>query len=160
MKLELKHLIYQNFKPLNVLFKDKSIDLIVSIDFEYGVVSFLNSNGNRLLKDNSFRLILRPLSDLTKEIEVNGEKFIPIFKIFEIEYKGTHHVENIRDMYFSESPTFLCSSHVGTASESSINMRNISLNNHWKIEQLLEWHFDVSGLIDTGLAVDINTVKF
>ena len=26
-------------------------------------------------------------------------------------------------------------------------------------EKLLEWHFDVFGLIDAGLAIDINTLK-
>lgn len=39
-------------------------------------------NGVNLTRD--LKLILRPLSDLTKEIEVNGEKFIPYEKMYSI----------------------------------------------------------------------------
>jgi len=85
--------------------------------------------------------ILRPLSDLTREIEVNGERFIPIYW-FEHNSKDT--------MYFEDD--FL---------------RGIVLRgNSYKITQcsynilqiLLKWHFDVFGLIEKGLAIDINTL--
>ena len=32
--------------------------------------------------------------------------------------------------------------------------------NYFIYQKLCEWHFDIFGLIDAGLAVDINTVKF
>ncbi len=142
MKLELKHLIYQNYRPISILFKNGSIDLIASIDFEYGSVSFLNSNRNRLLEDNAFMLLLHPLSDLTKEIEVNGNKFVPINELKK-DYSG---------FFFESNP------------EISIKIKNtamyISLAWTNEIQQkLLLWHFDIFGLIDAGLAVDINTVK-
>ena len=103
--------------------------------------------------------ILRPLTDIAKEIKINQDKFIPIYKLFEIEYKGTHHVELIREMYFNVNYTFTCSSHYGTAMECSVNTKNIQMNNYWKIQKLLEWHFDIYGLIEKGLAISIHDVE-
>lgn len=131
MKLELKHLVYQNYKPLKVLFKDKIIDVITEIDFEHGIISFLNSS-NSLLDTNNFKLILRPLSDLTKEIELNGEKFIPFNRIDLSMYE-------LKQLYSNLIlPTKL---------------------EFWQVEKLFEWHFDIYGLIENGLAIDINTLK-
>ena len=87
--------------------------------------------------------ILRPLSDLTKEIEMNGEKFIIFDKIKHlVEYKCKVSINfdgnlifDIRDgqyMFYSDFE---------------------------KIQKLLfKHHFDVSGLIEKGLAIDINTI--
>jgi hypothetical protein len=75
-------------------------------------------------------IVLRPLSDLTKEIEVNGEKFVPY--------------EKIKKMY----PIDTFSSTSNTAQWS-----------YRIIEKLAEWHFDFQGLIPSGLAIDINTLK-
>lgn len=79
-----------------------------------------------------FKPILRPLSDLTKAIEVNGEKFVPHIKLggrpnlkdYDIEYLSKH----IDNMSFG------------------------------LIQKLLEWHFDIYGLIENNLAIDINTL--
>jgi hypothetical protein len=30
---------------------------------------------------------------------------------------------------------------------------------NWTVEKLLEWHFDIYGLIEAGLAIDINTLE-
>ena len=76
-----------------------------------------------VLEDSYVVPILRPLSDLTKEIEVNGVKFVPeelLSAHFEIQYYG--------------------------------NML------HKNVQKLYEWHFDIHGLIDQGLAIDINTL--
>ena len=75
--------------------------------------------------------ILRPLSDLTKEIEVNGEKFVPIDEIAEIEeVVCTYSIE-----FFETSIKYLP---------------------NWITEKLLEWHFDIHGLIENDLAIDKN----
>ena len=82
---------------------------------------------------NFCKPILRPLSDLTKEIEHNGEKFVPNynsdFKYF-TPYELSYFIESI--------PHGL---------------------NYNQMQKLLEWHFDIFGLIDNGLAIDINTIK-
>jgi len=79
-----------------------------------------------------FKPILRPLSDLTKEIEVNGEKFIPIEEFGD--FNGFYSTGLGDRIYFDEL-TF----------ENAITLH--------------EWHFDIYGLIEAGLAVDINTLK-
>lgn len=75
--------------------------------------------------------ILRPLSDLTKEIEHNGKKFVPLQYLsiniywYNLEqWKSDHKLMNVEEY-----------------------------NN------LLSWHFDVFGLIDQNLAIDINTLN-
>jgi len=76
--------------------------------------------------------ILRPLSDLTKEIEVNGEKFVPI--------EESHYLR------FEEISTFKG----GCNAMKFIQARELEL--------LYEMHFDIHGLIEKGLAIDINTL--
>tara|TARA_B100000378_G_scaffold236018_1_gene202683 strand:- start:4540 stop:4968 length:429 start_codon:yes stop_codon:yes gene_type:complete len=91
--------------------------------------------------------ILRPLSDLTKKIEHNGEMFIPLDYL----------VSEDEDDYF-----------VDTDFESYIKARlgNSDYEKHMikylpygLINKLLEWHFDVFGLIEKGLAIDKNTLS-
>ncbi|MBC7654362.1 MAG: hypothetical protein H7098_07810 [Oligoflexus sp.] len=78
------------------------------------------SNWHESLEDDNFyKPILRPLSDLTKEIEVNGERKI------------------ISD-YTLDKMSF-----------------NLGIN---YLNTLFKYHFDVYGLINRGLAIDINTL--
>lgn len=81
--------------------------------------------------------LLFPLSSLTKEIEVNGERFVPIKKLFGEDSDGSMllWLENIHAMFCRFDYT-------------------ISYYN-----KLLEWHFDVFGLIERGLAIDKTTIK-
>jgi len=94
--------------------------------------------------------ILRPLSDLTKEIEVNGEKFVPIERIkkkmlIDFTYDNSHSVISIK------SPTGNTLIGIGNeiVDECPIGFYN----------QLIKLHFDTQGLIKTGLAIDFNTLK-
>jgi hypothetical protein len=76
--------------------------------------------------------ILRPLSDLTKEIEVDGEKFVPLNKLrldFDLD--------------------------VDAEERSFVSMFEI-LEDY---NQLLKWHFDINGLIEKDLAIDINQLN-
>lgn len=86
MKLELKHIA--PYLPYNLKLKyvskydvDKlSIESIVTLkQINEGSICV---NGYKT-NNKSYMPILHPLSDLTKEIEVNGEKFIPIKKLAE-----------------------------------------------------------------------------
>ena len=85
---------------------------------------------------NHYKPILRPLSDLTKEIEVNGEKFVPIQKLGEL-----FEMSVIEYCFIEQNPELI----LGGA-------RYVVVN------KLLEWHFDVFGLIPQGSAIDINTL--
>lgn len=90
------------------------------------IYDFLNSSYD-------LKPILRPLSDLTKEIEVNGEKFVPILEMERI---------------FKINPLWEGWDFKHIAVELPIEIWN----------KLFEWHFDVFGLIPQGLAIDINTL--
>ena len=78
------------------------------------------------------KILLRPLSDLTKEIEHKGEKFVPIGRIKE----SQHHLflrdditNPLEGLQFSE------------------------------FRKLIEWHFDLADLISKGEAIDVNTLE-
>lgn len=90
--------------------------------------------------------ILRPLSDLTKEIEINGEKFVPIDKIHRIDSK----------VYIYKPTNYDLEITIDTEDFS----HEVDLYDGYLIMQkLFEYHFDVFGLIDKNLAIDINTLK-
>lgn len=79
--------------------------------------------------------ILFTLSSLTKEITVNGETFVPIYKIYEFEQWVTDELEEIIND--------------GTI-EGIYN--DLSLIPYSHAEKLFEWKIDVFGLIELGLA--------
>lgn len=92
--------------------------------------------------DVEIKPILRPLSDLTKEIEHNGEKFIPM-----------EYILSMTSRSFAES----------TQQEELVTFFikdvKIKMLAYKYVEKLFEWHFDILGLISEGLAIDLNTVK-
>ena len=85
---------------------------------------------NNATKTPVHKLLLRPLSDLTNEIEVDGEKFIPKEKINLIHDLSGNNILNFRT---GERIDILCLP-------------------YFMVEKLFEWHFDVFGLIDQNLA--------
>jgi hypothetical protein len=130
-KLELKHLAA--YLPYGVRtnigrYSETNIELDLGFLISYNI--------------DAFKLILRPLSDLTKEIEVNGERFVGIEKIetlFNIEFEMD-----------SES-SFLIGKEI---------LYDVLELNYVIIEKLFEWHFDVFGLIENDLAIDINSNEY
>lgn len=88
-----------------------------------------------------FKPILRPLVDLAKEITHNGETFIPVDILFP---------KNEYDTDFDRRVAIEC-----------LNLQSaihFSCTYFSVVQKLISWHFDVFGLIDKGLAVDINTL--
>lgn len=72
--------------------------------------------------------ILHPLSDLTKEIEHKGERFVPIERIRELNLGTMPKNNTIGWMYYQQ------------------------------VQKLIEWHFDIADLISKGEAMDVNTL--
>jgi hypothetical protein len=117
------------------------------------------------LKD--FKPILRPLSDLTKEIGCNDIKFIPLEELAKLFYYKsrskyeTTHFNRARETFNHIPPTYTVNCCVENDSNRymyySIN-KDMELNNYNVVQRLLEFHFDVFGLIEKGLAIDINTL--
>lgn len=86
------------------------------------------------INDTTHKPILRPLSDLTKEIEIDGEKITPYDKL---NYKPT--IKHVSDYPFSYN--------------------DLQFISHYSFQLLIEWHFDIFGLIEKGFAIDINTLN-
>lgn len=156
MKLEPKHITpYILFNLQGIVAKRKveitGIDLKNSLPFHWKGIDSNFKGICSLCQDKNyeggFTPILHPLSDLTKEIKHNGERFVPIKDI-------TLNIDEYRDDPEKEYPN----------SEGYFFRLNnvwykIDQLSYWRIQQLFEWHFDVFGLIDEDLAIDINTLE-
>ena len=88
--------------------------------------------------------IFRPLPDLAKEIEHDGKKFIPIVQLGRLTSSNV----NIQD-------TFQFERLYKALLRDIMITKKIGLIH---VEALFEWHFDIFGLIEQGLATDINTL--
>lgn len=136
MELELKHLA--PYLPYELIVEDLQFDFRVKLmgikkpneDMRFHKLMELSSFKKI---DIMYKPILRPLSDLTKEIEHNGKKFIPM------------------NGFFREASEIL-------KKELEITRGKImpEFLSYQIVSKLFEWHFDVFGLIDEGLAIDIN----
>ena len=118
----------------NIKFKNRAIR---SFEIKMGFKDFHLITGNRTVHYlDGIKLLLRPLSDLNKEIKYKGEKFIPQNKIdkrFRQQFKN-----------FKKA--------------GEINTENWYIFPYEIIEQLFKWKFDVYGLIDDGLAHNIKSL--
>jgi hypothetical protein len=145
-KLELKHLApylpYElKFLYNGNIYKMRWINSNGDIDYD-SQNDFINPFPPNIFSKelDVVKLMFRPLSDLTKEIEVNGEKFIPINKLlehngFDLSKMSKREINNYIEVFM---PDF-------------ISLRDSEL--------LFEWYFDVFGLIEQDLAIDINTLE-
>ena len=138
MKLELKHLA--PYLPYGLMFMrveencDRSTLPVTWLGTYYQQETNLNCNSLRDLLNGNYKepkLILRPLSDLTKtEFEMDSL------------HKGAIQFMDETANLPQNSRT----SHVGSIMYADML-------------KLFEWHFDVFGLIPEGLAIDINTLE-
>lgn len=119
------------------------------------------------------KLVLRPLSDLTKEIEHNGGRFIPIEligKLF-IEKGGFYEGffgwdlptggDDYQDYYLTiehKEENLWMNTWCGRPDEGGYEIESHVLE-YTAFFQLIKWHFDVFGLIEKGLAININDLK-
>lgn len=167
MKLELKHLA--PYLPYGLMLK---INTPIGI-FNRKLQLDCGHDFNLHLSECNIKPILRPLSDLTKEIEVNGEKFVPMYKLCkkqgfsmpdsrECEYEFVSKFNQIATIkmngwifrYLNDEKSFWLN---GTESWSKKHQKS---NKQLELFQMLfEWHFDVFGLIEKKLAIDKNTLN-
>ena len=85
---------------------------------------------------------LRPLSDLTENINLHDDFYaVPIENMTGYKLDGS----------ISDAPITV--KHLYGCSKGKIKAKFLD---YWVITQLLEWHFDVFGLIPEGLALDYN----
>lgn len=146
MKLELKHLapylpygISIEVSEYNNKYITDSWGLKCQSDY---LVSEYNRGVRKGLTLTQVKPILRPLSDLTKEIEHKGEKFVPFDRYSDI--FGSND-----DVLFENMNNENNEMHYSVCKELP----------HYVFDWLVSFHFDVFGLIDAGLAIDINTLN-
>lgn len=126
-KLELKHLA--PYLPYGVKAKTKRSEFIVVGAHDYTIFGD-NENGEMEEYYEDVKPILRPLSDLTKEIEHSGERFVS----FEWISENLDYDEYSIDYYLNHTERLP----------------------YEIVQKLFEWHFDLFGLIEKGLAVSYN----
>jgi hypothetical protein len=151
MKLELKHLApYLPYGLKIHLFGtyEKDICTLSGIDENFELQ--LKECGEWYIEHDSMKPILRPLSGLTKEIEVNGEKFVPNDILN----------KRFRPMSMDLVPYRWLDGDFELDIQTENYSQTINLFDGFLIvQQLFEWHFDVFGLIENNLAIDINTIE-
>ena len=141
MKLELKHLagyLPYNLKVLSGFGEYSEIDsLYFSKDnHKRPSLNLMVSHFPKGFRGENFKdikPILRPLSDLNKEIEETGNTYFDLL-YYEFDRNGQNGFDF---MYLEHKPLEYP---------------------FYIVQKLLEWHFDVFGLIENGLAISINDV--
>ena len=155
MKLELKHLA--GYLPYGLKITKEDWGKIFKMDNDG---TTLNCIGIDYILNVNAKPILRPLLDLTKEIEVNREKFVPYIELAKKYAEISGYNEDIR-IFRNKCYCYSESSEI----EFRFNGRDFILNGklvnaqHHLFLKLHEWHFDIYGLIEKGLAIDINTIN-
>jgi hypothetical protein len=184
-KLELKHI--QSY-PMG---EDGVKILLPKHQFKYGEQVSLPLNGvsvgtenelqlEMLLPDGDLcftyeieikkcKLVLHDLSDLTKEIEVNGEKFVPLVELAKIIHKNTKLVAySVMDNlgYYGVLCDWGINFETNLIYYQEIKSWYVNVNGKvctqydtlYLFEKLFEWHFNVYNLPE-HLWIDKNTLK-
>ena len=118
---------------------------IISISFWNKCLVRVKPNNERdfLLPISRILPILRPLSNLTKEIEHKGENFVPIVEI----NKRNEYIHAVNGRIGIGLPI--------------IGYRDVDDMDElptWLTQFLVELHFDIADLISKGEAIDVNTL--
>jgi len=111
-----------------------------------------------------YKLILRPLSDLTKPCLEGGK--IPVVELakmakFNIGFKGDWKTNGFMPIAKNGDLTFLICQTLfyGTIEGDKKTHNNQIYNQLELLQKLFEWHFDVFDLISKREAIDINTIS-
>jgi len=97
MELELKHLAA--YLPYGLKIQGQTHGEIQEMTGLNSGVVMINHNTKGWADFYDIKPILRPLSDLTKEIEINGEKFVPILELSKCVDNGHNHIDSLIKKY-------------------------------------------------------------
>ena len=109
--------------------------------------------------------LLRPLSQLTQEIEHNGERFVPIMRLFDIhtslkwsktEYYYVDYGVNEYWVGNKKNKKMAFGYNVINGFYSLTNQGSFEFVNYQVLlwQKLYQWHFDLFGLIEKGSAIE------
>lgn len=117
------------------------------------------------VEEGDFEIILRPLSDLIKEIDHNGEKIIPIVELAKLTHIKENHIAEISQSVKGTCDGVKYSFGFYNGSFWMKRLRgtkwvdNAVFNQDELFDKLNEYHFDWKyDLIKKKLAIDINTL--
>lgn len=148
MKLELKHIAPYIPYGVEGLFTLSSVANIPKHKDEERIK--LLTEDNIAFFRRFCKLILRPLSDIHKEIVHNGKKVYPwreVNKLLNGEYNADYNNIEVNE-------------YGGLRINFGDQSSGYDLRESYEVVQLLlEWHFDINGLTEKGLAIDINELN-
>ena len=151
----------QEYMAISLPFGLKAI--YTPFDEPDSVVEFGSSRYSMMLnKEYNYKPILRPISDLIVEIDHNMEVFVPLYKLVDPENTEWSKLAAIEYNPFPKIPNYspYYKVHHDTLGEViSVNPRNILVLPFHLVCKLVEWHFDICGLIEKGEAIDVNTLE-
>lgn len=142
--------VSRKIKPVTGYSIEKSVDCGY-----FAKVGFFGREEFR--SEGSLLYILHPLTDLTKQIEHKGEKFVPIVELAKMYYPN-------HEWKLSSSGLYACVRNEYMTFEYDYGYNCFLCNNSAQLDQLncllktIEWHFDIAGLIEKGEAIDVNTL--
>ena len=151
MKLELKHLAPYLPYNLKIQMYGRDIEELEIVNFKSGYVRLTDDlhkttiiQTNEKYYDN-MKPILRPLTDFKKLINIDDKDFVPISKLES--YDEGLNIKDSKLWLSVEYESYL------------IDPSDYADLPYWIFKELISWHFDVFGLIEKGLAIDINALK-
>ena len=169
MKLETKHLTAYLPYKLKVRVEDYKCDY-VNREFDEviglhqwdksGLLWSALTDGGAKPSLDRIKPVLRTLSDLTKEIEVNGNKFVPCEELLKTKFKQHYNSETIsryKEICYNSRVVWF--QNIANYNMDIPNKINVLEQPYWVFQYLLELHFDIFGLIENNLAIDINTLN-
>lgn len=103
-----------------------------------------DDEGDGYIQPEHVKPILYDLSYLTKEIEYEGQRFVPIVELLKIKYPNQQG-RYAETEFLTEGYPFACFS-VDAGKTIRINTTNLENQPFWIIHKLIEWHFNVFNL--------------
>ena len=143
MKLELKHLA--PYLPYGLRLRQP----VLRRGFRTRLMT-VNNILDTIERQDIIKPILRPLSDLSKDINIDGNKINPL----KIILKHHEFYNSIKFIQYDNDSYIEMKGHAMITEVYSVDDSPLKI-----AEKLFAWHFDVFGLIEKGLAIDINTLK-
>lgn len=146
-------------------------EISITEDIDYGYQHSIQTAWD-WMRHGQAKSILRPMSDLTKEVTHKGETFVPIVELAKIVLPG-------RDWRINNAGNYAVCGGIWDGYELSYTDGDFLLEERghdeesyggtkiWTVQiknvvgifdKLSEWMFDYRGLIPEGLAIDVNTL--
>jgi len=177
--LELKHLSAYLPYDLDVVCIDKGVTYFgkqISIH-SFRIRKNFISNNYQLVYENEgvnikdIKPLLRPLSQLTQEIEHNGERFVPMIEIvkmiepYYVKIDESTSDFNVINKCIGKDRVYQLRYKNNYNNQGEISMLNFHENEKclWHSDRIIpikchdklfEWHFDIYGLIENNLAIE------